>query len=139
MSAGGLLFESDAVRAMSLAAHVLSQPGLWQEKNITALFSEAYTYDPGWLWSCKMLYANSRRDAIFFEQVIGLLEDQLVRLEGPDAVMLLKCRVYIASSLAKLASQVNRMDIAEEKNRSSLQSQQLLTAQYKKWKNVFIH
>lgn len=144
LSAGGLHFETDAARAMSLAANVLSQPGLWQAQNIAALFSEAYKYNPGWLWSYKMLFTNSQGNAMLFKQVTGLLEQQLVRLEGmslegADAVTLLQCRMYIASSLAKLASQVNRWDIAEEKNKSYLQARQILTALYSKWKHVIVN
>jgi hypothetical protein len=144
LSAGGLRFETDATRAMSLAANVLSQPGLWQAQNIAALFSEAYKYKPGWLWSYKMLFTNSRSNATLFEQVTGLLEQQLVRLEGmslegEDAVTLLQCRIYIARSLANLASQVNRPDIAEEKNKSYLQSRQILSAIYSRWKQVIVN
>jgi hypothetical protein len=144
LSAGGLHFETDAARAMSLAAHVLSQPALWQAQHITALFSEAYTYEPGWLWSYKMLFTNARSDALLFEQVIGLLEQQLVRLEGmslegADAVTLLRCRMYIAESLANLARQVNRTDIVEEMMKSYLQSRELLTALSLTWKHIIVN
>jgi hypothetical protein len=129
---------------MSLAANVLSQPGLWQAQNIAALFFEAYKYNPGWLWSYKMLFTNSQSNATLFKQVTGLLEQQLVRLEGmslegADAVNLLQCRMYIARSLADLASQVNRPDIAAEKDKSYLQSRQILSAIYSKWKQVIVN
>ncbi|MBN2444251.1 MAG: hypothetical protein JXJ04_23015 [Spirochaetales bacterium] len=144
LSAGGLLFESEATRAMSLAAYILSQPGLWQEKNITALFSKAYDYVPGWLWSYKMLYTNTGSNRTLFEKVIRLMEEQLVRMEGMspegiDAVALLQCRIYIADSLAKLASQANRLDIAEEKKNSCQKAKQLLSALFSRWKLIFLN
>ncbi|MBN1699903.1 MAG: hypothetical protein JW881_20500 [Spirochaetales bacterium] len=144
LSDGGLRFETDAARAMSMAANVLSRPGSWQAEHIAVLFSEAYTYEPGWLWSYKMLFTNTRSNPTLFEQVVGIMERQLFRLEsmsleGADAVTLLQCRMYIAGSLADLAGRVNRPDIAEEMNTSYLQSKHILSAIYSKWKPLIVN
>jgi hypothetical protein len=77
-----LIFEKEATRAMSRAAHLLSQVSGLQMEALLPLFREAWKYEPNWLWSYWILYSNLGFNADFLRELVLLMKEQLSRLEA---------------------------------------------------------
>ena len=140
---GELTFGTETARTMSRAANILSQPARWESDNLAALFADAYTREPCWLWSYMILFTHTQGNKVLFGQIVRLLEEQLVRLESmpldnAGAGDILECRAYIAESLANLAGHMNMPDIQEKRSRSQLAAQKLWSGILGRWKPLII-
>ena len=136
---GGLVFETEAIRAMSRAAHVLSRPDRWEEDDLAALFRQAWSRQPLWLWSYMMLFTHTQGSEELFGEVVTLLEEQLSRLEGmpldnADAGDILECRAYIAESLANLAAYMKNPRLEDKRRKSMQEARQLWSVIAGRWK-----
>lgn len=136
-----LIFKTEAVRAMSKAAGLLSRPAGLRTETLLGLFAEAWKNEPVWLWSYWILYNNLGFNADFLRELVRLMNEQLVRLEamspeGPDADLILQCRIYLSSVLAEYAKTHNSPAVAAERKRSLETARRIEAALYEKWKPI---
>jgi hypothetical protein len=143
---GHLTFETKGAQTMSMAGYILSQPNRWDQDNLATLFKEAYTHENLWLWSYMMLFTHTQGNEILFQQIIGLLDEQLEKLETMsldthDAMILeiLECRIYIAESLANCAKYFDRPDIEETRNKSKEAAKKLWSEIISQWKPLIMN